>query len=98
MNNELEQVERGLEAAFRIVRPQGRIAAISFHSGEDRVMKHTMARHVGRDVSLAGGGSRWEGEQPAVKWVVRHPLTAGEEECAANPRARSAKLRVVERT
>ena len=97
VNRELEEVARGVEAAIALVKPGGRVAVISFHSLEDRAVKHALADHVGRRVSLPQGGDRWEGLYPACRWITRKPVTPADEECAANPRARSAKLRVVER-
>ncbi len=97
VNDELEQAGQGFESAMKLVREGGRVAVITFHSGEDRVIKQAMSRHVGRDVALPQGGSRWEGDKPCAKWIVKKPLTATEDEVRANPRARSAKLRVVER-
>ena len=98
VNHELEAIEQGLEAAIGLVRPGGRVAAISFHSLEDRLVKQIFAAHVGRDEALMEGGSRWSGREPRAAWVVKRPRTATEDEIAANPRARSAKLRVIERT
>lgn len=97
VNGELEQAGAGCEAAIRLVRAGGRVAFITFHSGEDRVVKQVMAHHVGREVSLQQGGVRWEGEEPRTAWVVRKPLVAAADEVRLNPRARSAKLRLVER-
>lgn len=97
VNDELGQAREGCEAAMQLVRPGGRVAFITFHSIEDREIKLCFARHVGRDASLPQGGSRWEGDQPRVEWVVKKPIAASDEESRANPRARSAKLRVVER-
>ncbi len=97
VNDEFEQARAGCEAAIRLVKGGGRVAVITFHSGEDRIVKQCFARHVGRDVSLPQGGSRWEGDRPRVAWIVKKPLTAGEDEARENPRARSAKLRVIER-
>ncbi len=97
VNHELESIEAGLESAFSLVKPGGRIAVISFHSLEDRIVKHAFARHVGRFESLQAGGRRWVGEAPAARWITKKPVTASESEMAENPRARSAKLRIVER-
>lgn len=96
VNREMDQIERGLEAALKVVRPGGRVAAISFHSVEDRLVKHTLAAHVPRWESLQEGGQRRHGRLPAVRWVRRKPWVAGPEERASNARARSAKLRAVE--
>jgi 16S rRNA (cytosine1402-N4)-methyltransferase len=97
VNGELAHLEAGLEGALASVRVGGRIAVISFHSLEDRLVKTVWGRHVGRWVSLQEGGRRWEGDRPAARWVIRRPLRPGDDETAENPRARSAKLRAVER-
>jgi len=97
VNNELTSLQRGVDAAISMLSPLGRVAVISFHSLEDRLVKRTFARHVGRWESLPAGGSEWQGERPQVSLVTRKPVTAGDEEVYANPRARSAKLRVAER-
>lgn len=96
VNGEMYQIEQGLEAAMRVVRPGGRVAAISFHSVEDRLVKRTLAAHVPRWESLQEGGQRRHGCLPGVRWVQRKPWVAGPEERASNARARSAKLRAVE--
>jgi 16S rRNA (cytosine1402-N4)-methyltransferase len=97
VNEELESLREGLEAGIRLLAPGGRMAVISFHSLEDRIVKHCFADHVGRMVSLAAGGEAWEGREPRMRKVTRKPVTASEAELAENPRARSAKLRVAER-
>ena len=97
VNHEMESLGRGLDAALNLVRVGGRVAAISFHSIEDRRVKRCFARHVGRWESLPEGGQRWSGEEPAAERITRKPVTASQEEIEDNPRARSAKLRVVER-
>jgi 16S rRNA (cytosine1402-N4)-methyltransferase len=97
VNRELESMEQGLESAIDLVRPRGRVAAISFHSLEDRVVKQLFGAHVGREESLQQGGSRRHGLTPRTAWVVKRPATARPAEVEVNPRARSAKLRVVER-
>ncbi|HNX34602.1 MAG TPA: 16S rRNA (cytosine(1402)-N(4))-methyltransferase RsmH [Kiritimatiellia bacterium] len=97
VNRELEDLEQALEDGLRLLKPGGRMAVITFESLTDRLVKQRFAAHTGRWVSLQQGGERWDGELPAVTKVTRHPLEAGSEEVAANPRARSAKLRVVQR-
>jgi 16S rRNA (cytosine1402-N4)-methyltransferase len=82
VNDELEGLEAFVDTAVSRLTPSGRLAVIAFHSLEDRVVKHAMRR-------LAGAG--------AVSLVTRRPVVPGEEEVAANARARSARLRVVER-
>ena len=97
VNDELESISKGLEAALALVRPGGRVGVISFHSIEDRLVKQCFARHVGQWQSLPEGGQRWSGVQPAARRITRKPVSPGAEEIDANPRARSAKLRVIER-
>ena len=79
VNRELDELEALLEAAPRIVAPSGIVAILSFHSLEDRMVKHAL---LDREV--------WER-------ITRKPMVAGEAERDANPRARSAKLRVARR-
>ena len=98
VNEELEHLTAGLEAALRLLAPGGRLVVISFHSLEDRIVKHTLQAHAGRWENLAAGGRRWAGSQPVVKLVTRRPLAPSPQECERNPRARSAKLRAAERT
>ena len=83
VNRELEGLEAFIEEAARWLRAGGRLAVITFHSLEDRVVKHTFR-------ALAAAGDAW-------RVLTRKPLTAGDEELARNPRARSAKLRAIER-
>jgi len=97
VNGEMEAVEQGVESAIRLVKQGGRVAVITFHSGEDRLVKQIFARHEGIWESLQAGGRAWRGEKPAVRRINRKPVIATDEERETNPRARSAKLRVVER-
>ena len=97
VNAELDSVEAGIEAGLSLLAPGGHMAVITFHSLEDRLVKRLFAEHAGRMESLQQGGERRIGRDPAVLRVTRHPIAPGEEELAANPRARSAKLRIVER-
>ncbi len=97
VNGELQALESGFEAAVGLLAPGGRLAVLAYHSLEDGLVKRLARAHVGRAVSQPEGGVRWERTPPALGWVTRRPLTAGPEEQARNPRARSAKLRVMER-
>ncbi|MBA4389161.1 MAG: 16S rRNA (cytosine(1402)-N(4))-methyltransferase [Verrucomicrobia bacterium] len=97
-NGELENLRRGLEAGIGLLNMGGRFAVISFHSLEDRIVKRFFAGHAGRWESLQAGGRKWVGEEPAVRFVNRKHEGPAEDELCENPRSRSAKLRVVERT
>jgi len=97
VNREMENLEQALEDGLRLLKPGGRMAVITFESLTDRTVKRCFAAHAGKWVSLQQGGERWEGELPAVEKVTRHAVEPGSDEVAANPRARSAKLRVVQR-
>ena len=98
VNDELGDLERALEGGLGLLKPGGRMAVITFESLTDRTVKRFFAAHAGRMVSLQQGGERWEGTLPKVRLVTRHAVTASDEEIAENPRARSAKLRTIERT
>ncbi len=98
VNDEFGHLEQALEEGIRRLNPGGRMAVITFHSLEDRMVKTRFQAHAGKMESLQAGGERWIGEEPRVKWICKKPLTAGAEEVRLNPRARSAKLRAVERT
>jgi 16S rRNA (cytosine1402-N4)-methyltransferase len=84
VNGELEGLDRFLETAARRLGPGGRLVVITFHSLEDRIVKHGL-----RELARA--------EMPVVRVLTKHPQVAGSDEVAGNPRARSAKLRVAER-
>jgi 16S rRNA (cytosine1402-N4)-methyltransferase len=97
INEELLELTQALSAAEHILRPQGRLVVVSFHSLEDRIVKTFI-----NDRSRSGGGSRHrpEAQAPAPSFVAvtGRPVVADAEEVARNPRARSAKLRAAERT
>lgn len=97
VNGELEALEGALEDGVDLLAPDGRFAVITFESLSDRLTKHFFAAHVGRRVSLPQGGDMWEGRQPALAWVEKRAIRPDSEEQTRNPRARSAKLRVVRR-
>lgn len=83
VNEELAGLEAFLETAAALLAPAGRLAVIAFHSLEDRIVKQTFRR-------LAGDDAAW-------RLVTRKAVQPGEDEVARNPRARSARLRVLER-
>ncbi len=82
VNRELENLERGLGAAFPLLRPGGRLAVISFHSLEDRIVKRTF--------------QQWSHDGRAAV-ITKRPIAPSSQETDTNPRSRSAKLRVAER-
>jgi 16S rRNA (cytosine1402-N4)-methyltransferase len=99
VNDEIPSLRRGLAAACRVLRPGGRLAVITFHSGEDRVVKE-FGREQTRDYTVAGEVDVPEWRQPCapqMRWVQRKAVQPGPAEVAANPRARSAQLRVLEK-
>ncbi|MDX2158611.1 MAG: 16S rRNA (cytosine(1402)-N(4))-methyltransferase RsmH [Hyphomicrobiaceae bacterium] len=99
VNDELGELVRGLSAAERVLAPGGRLVVVTFHSLEDRIVKRFLARRTGR----LGQGSRHgppavDQERGASFQLINHrPVTPSDAELAANPRARSAKLRAAER-
>jgi 16S rRNA (cytosine1402-N4)-methyltransferase len=97
VNDELSELALGLAAAERALKPLGRLVVIAFHSLEDRIVKTFLAER-----SRAPAGSRHRPEiaapPPTFRVLTPRPLTPDQPEVAANPRARSAKLRAAERT
>ncbi|ATE66613.1 16S rRNA (cytosine(1402)-N(4))-methyltransferase RsmH [Rhizorhabdus dicambivorans] len=99
LNAELDELEQGLAAAEKVLRPGGRLAVVSFHSIEDRIVKRFLRERSGATPAgsrhlpdMRGGGPR-----PSFEAVAK-PVRAGEAEIARNPRSRSATLRVARRT
>jgi 16S rRNA (cytosine1402-N4)-methyltransferase len=97
VNDELRQLGEGLAAAERILRPDGRLVVVSFHSLEDRIVKTFLAARSG---SSQGSRHLPERETAAATFrlLTRRPVTPDEAEARENPRARSAKLRAAART
>lgn len=98
VNDEFGQLVAGLAAAERALRPGGKLAVVSFHSLEDRIVKRFMQHRS----NTAGGGSRYapvpDAVQPAFSMPFRRAIGPDEDELAQNPRARSALLRVAIRS
>jgi 16S rRNA (cytosine1402-N4)-methyltransferase len=97
VNEELDELRLALSAAERVLKPGGRLVVVSFHSLEDRMVKNFLSAR-----GKTGGGSRHLPEvaqsAPSFRILTKRPVTAGDDEVRANPRARSAKLRAAERT
>lgn len=99
VNDELGSLARGLAGALGLLRPGGRLAVITFHSLEDRLVKD-FGREQARDYTFIGGVDVPELRQPRppeVKRVSRKAILPGASELTENPRSRSAQLRVVEK-
>jgi 16S rRNA (cytosine1402-N4)-methyltransferase len=99
VNDEIGSLKRGLDAAVKILWPGGRLAVITFHSLEDRVVK-AFGRERTRDYTFPGKVDVPELRSPRVpelKWISRKAILPGEAELNENPRSRSAQLRVLER-
>ena len=97
VNDELGSVERVMKRAVPCLNPGGRLAVITFHSLEDRIVKNAMAEAAKGCICPREFPVCVCGRKPQVKIITRKPITSTEEELAANPRARSAKLRVCEK-
>ncbi|MBE6826558.1 MAG: 16S rRNA (cytosine(1402)-N(4))-methyltransferase RsmH [Ruminococcus sp.] len=98
VNDEFGHLKQGLEAAFSCLKPGGRLAIITFHSLEDRIVKQQFAKWCSGCTCPPDFPQCVCGKKPKGQLVVRKPITAGEEELAVNNRSRSAKLRVIERS
>jgi 16S rRNA (cytosine1402-N4)-methyltransferase len=99
VNDEMGGLRRGLPSLLRILKPGGRLAVITFHSAEDRVVKE-FGRVRARDYTFSGGVDVPELRQPRtpeLKWLSRKAIKPGETELRSNPRCRSAQLRVMEK-
>jgi len=97
VNQELDQLERFLADGFDVLRPGGRLVIISFHSLEDRLVKNAFRRWSRTCLCPPRALVCQCGWSQKVKVLTKRPVVPGDAETAANPRARSAKLRAVER-
>ena len=97
VNDELGSLEKGLEAAIRWLRPGGRVGVLTFHSLEDRIVKQ-MFRDYAQTCACPSNMPICQCEHdPIVKIITRKAIVPSQQEVADNPRARSTKLRVVEK-
>jgi len=97
VNSELEVLRHALDDGIDCLDHQGRMAVISYHSLEDRIVKTVFADKARSDWGPKGVGLREPLERGAVSLVTRKPVVAARQEIDSNPRARSAKLRVIEK-
>jgi 16S rRNA (cytosine1402-N4)-methyltransferase len=97
VNDELGSVERVMDDAISMLNPGGRLAIITFHSLEDRIVKTAMAEAAKGCTCPPNFPVCVCGKKPIVKLVSRKPIVSTEEELERNPRARSAKLRICEK-
>jgi 16S rRNA (cytosine1402-N4)-methyltransferase len=97
VNDELETVESVLPVAIDLLRPGGRLAVISFHSLEDRLVKDAFRLAATDCICPPKTPVCICGHTASIRLITRKPITADDEEIARNPRSRSAKLRVVEK-
>lgn len=97
VNGELRAVEQAVQDSVDLLAPGGRLAVISFHSLEDRIVKNIFAQQAKGCICPPEFPVCVCGRKPRLKLVHRGVITAGEEELRDNPRARSAKLRVAEK-
>lgn len=97
VNNELKELESILNFSLEILNPKGRVAVISYHSLEDRIVKQFITEHSTGCKCPPNFPRCVCGNKPVIAPVTKKPVIPGEEEIRANPRSRSAKLRVYEK-
>ncbi len=97
VNDEINALREGLSRAVSLLKPGGRIAVITFHSLEDRVVKQAFTAAAKACVCPPKMPICTCGRKPLLKILTRHPVTAGTDEVALNPASRSAKLRAAEK-
>jgi 16S rRNA (cytosine1402-N4)-methyltransferase len=99
VNDELNSIRKGLDCLFRLLKEQGRLLVITFHSLEAAIVK-TWSRELARDYVVKGEVDLpdfREPRDPLLRLITRKPVVPGEEEIRENPRARSAQLRIFEK-
>ena len=98
VNDEYGQLAEGLEAAERALKPGGHLAVVTFHSVEDRMVKRFLQQRAGGSGNANRYAPELETEKPAFKIITKKAVGPDDDELAQNPRSRSAKLRVAQRT
>lgn len=98
LNRELDELKDGLQTAERFLKAKGCLAVVTFHSLEDRIVKHFMREHSGQTGQVSRHQPLIPQQNPVFFSKPARPVRAGEAELARNPRARSATLRAVYRT
>lgn len=97
VNNEFETIKKLLNNVEKVLYPNGRFSVISFHSGEDRIVKKIFNNKVNACTCPSDFPKCVCGNVPSFRWIQKTPITAKEEEISFNPRSRSAKMRVLEK-
>ncbi len=97
VNGEMDQIDAGITAAMAHLQPGGKLAVISFHSGEDRRIRDLIGAQVNACVCPPEMPVCMCGRLPTMRWLQKKPLRADEQELADNPRSRSSMLRVAQR-
>ena len=97
INRELETLEKFIESAVKALSPNGRIAIISFHSLEDRIVKRSFQKFAGKCFCPRGFPKCVCGASKSIEILTRKPITPNPQEINANPRSRSARLRAARR-
>ena len=97
VNDELGSVEKAMESAIELLNPGGRLAVITFHSLEDRIVKNAMTEAAKGCTCPPNFPVCVCHKKPKVKLISRKPIVASDEELEVNPRSRSAKLRICEK-
>lgn len=96
VNDELKTVETAIPTAINLLNPGGRLAVISFHSLEDRIVKRIF-KEASTEIIAPPGMASIKAKKAVVDLITRKPIIPSDSEIAANPRSRSSKLRVVEK-
>lgn len=97
VNDELGQLKKAAEDFVDVLDVKGRLAIITFHSLEDRIVKETFAKYINPCTCPPGLPVCVCGNKPLLKKITKKPVVAGKDELGNNPRSRSAKLRIVEK-